>query len=75
MPEVEFQANGGTATGYLAEPESGKGPGVVVLQEWWGLDDHIRGSATGSPRRGSSRSHRTSFAATPPSSRTRPSRR
>src|SRR4051812_45149157 len=42
MPEVEFQANGGTANGYLAEPESGRGPGLVVLQEWWGLDDHIR---------------------------------
>jgi carboxymethylenebutenolidase len=43
MPDVEFQANGGTAPGYLAVPESGKGPGVVVMQEWWGLDDHIRG--------------------------------
>jgi len=42
VPEVEFQANGGTANGYLAEPESGKGPGLVVLQEWWGVDDHIR---------------------------------
>jgi carboxymethylenebutenolidase len=42
MPEVEFQANGGTANGYLAEPESGRGPGLVVLQEWWGLDDSIR---------------------------------
>jgi carboxymethylenebutenolidase len=42
MPEVEFQANGRTAKGYLAEPESGRGPGLVVLQEWWGLDDHIR---------------------------------
>src|SRR3954471_7064458 len=42
MPEVEFQANGGTANGYLAEPESGRGPGLVVLQEWWGLDEHIR---------------------------------
>jgi carboxymethylenebutenolidase len=41
MPEVEFEANGGTATGYLAEPES-EGPGVVVLQEWWGVDDHIK---------------------------------
>jgi carboxymethylenebutenolidase len=41
MPEVEFQANGGTAPGYLATPE-GKGPGVVVLQEWWGLEPHIR---------------------------------
>jgi carboxymethylenebutenolidase len=42
MPDVEFKSNGDTATGYLAEPESGKGPAVVVLQEWWGLDDHIR---------------------------------
>ena len=42
MPDVEFQANGGTAPGYLAEPESGKGPGVIVLQEWWGVDEHIR---------------------------------
>ncbi|MGI8750104.1 MAG: dienelactone hydrolase family protein [Thermoleophilaceae bacterium] len=42
MPDVEFQANGGTAPGYLASPESGSGPGVVVLQEWWGLEDHIK---------------------------------
>lgn len=42
MPEVEFQANGGTASGYLAVPESGSGPGVVVLQEWWGVDDSIK---------------------------------
>ena len=41
MGEVEFEANGGTAKGYLAEPE-GEGPGVVVLQEWWGLDDSVR---------------------------------
>src|SRR5215210_937533 len=43
MPDVEFQANGGTAPGYLAVPESGSGPGVIVLQEWWGLEDHIKG--------------------------------
>lgn len=40
--EVEFAANGGTAHGYLAEPE-GEGPGVVVLQEWWGLVPEIKG--------------------------------
>jgi carboxymethylenebutenolidase len=39
---VEFQSNGGTARGYLATPESGGGPGVVVIQEWWGLVPHIR---------------------------------
>ncbi|MGI8944869.1 MAG: dienelactone hydrolase family protein [Thermoleophilaceae bacterium] len=42
MPDVEFEANGGTAPGYLAAPESGSGPATIVLQEWWGLDDHIR---------------------------------
>lgn len=38
---VTFASNGGQAHGYLAKPASGKGPGVVVVQEWWGLDDHI----------------------------------
>ncbi|MEJ7715103.1 MAG: dienelactone hydrolase family protein [Thermoleophilaceae bacterium] len=42
MPDVEFQSNGGTAPGYLATPESGSGPGTIVLQEWWGLEDHIK---------------------------------
>jgi carboxymethylenebutenolidase len=36
-----FPSGGGTAHGYLAVPESGSGPGVVVIQEWWGLTDHI----------------------------------
>ena len=39
---VEFAANGGTANGYLAMPASGHGPGLLVLQEWWGLVDHIK---------------------------------
>jgi carboxymethylenebutenolidase len=38
---VTFASNGNEAHGYLAKPESGSGPGVVVIQEWWGLDDHI----------------------------------
>ena len=36
-----FPSNGGQAHGYLAIPESGSGPGVIVIQEWWGLTDHI----------------------------------
>jgi len=40
---VEFAANGTTAGGYLALPDGGSGPGVVVLQEWWGLVPQIRG--------------------------------
>ncbi len=38
---VTFPSNGNQAYGYLAVPESGSGPGVVVVQEWWGLDDHM----------------------------------
>ena len=30
---VQFPSNGGHAHGYLAVPESGSGPGVVVIQE------------------------------------------
>jgi carboxymethylenebutenolidase len=39
---VTFASNGGTTSGYLAIPEKGKGPGVIVIQEWWGLVDHIK---------------------------------
>jgi carboxymethylenebutenolidase len=35
---VDFASNGNTASGYLALPGSGNGPGVIVVQEWWGLD-------------------------------------
>lgn len=38
---VHFPSNGKTAHGYLAEPESGSGSGLIIIQEWWGLDDHI----------------------------------
>jgi carboxymethylenebutenolidase len=39
---IEFPSNGSTGTGYLAVPASGSGPGVVVIQEWWGLVPHIK---------------------------------
>ena len=39
---VEFPTNGGKTSGYLATPASGKGPGVLVIQEWWGLVQHIK---------------------------------
>ncbi|MET9125594.1 dienelactone hydrolase family protein [Streptomyces sp. NPDC004528] len=38
---VTFPSAGATAHGYLALPPSGRGPGVIVIQEWWGLTDHI----------------------------------
>ncbi len=39
---VEFPSNGSTGRGYLATPQSGAGPGLVVIQEWWGLVPHIQ---------------------------------
>jgi carboxymethylenebutenolidase len=42
---VTFTSNGGTASGYLARPASGKGPGVIVIQEWWGLIDQVKRTA------------------------------
>lgn len=40
---IGFPANGDNAPGYLARPKGdGPFPGVVVIQEWWGLDDHIK---------------------------------
>lgn len=36
-----FPSNGGQAHGYLALPSAGSGPAVIVIQEWWGLTDHI----------------------------------
>ena len=39
---VEFPSNGGKTSGYLATPKTGKGPGVLVIQEWWGLVGHIK---------------------------------
>ena len=38
---VTFASNGHEAGGYLATPVSGRGPGLVVIQEWWGLVPHI----------------------------------
>ena len=39
---VKFPSNGSTADGYLATPTSGTGPGLIVLQEYWGLVPHIK---------------------------------
>jgi carboxymethylenebutenolidase len=49
---VTFPSNGGTAQGYLARPDSGQGPGVVVIREWWGLNDQIRATADRFAREG-----------------------
>jgi carboxymethylenebutenolidase len=38
---VTFASNGGWAHGYLKQPARSSGPGLIVIQEWWGLDDHM----------------------------------
>jgi carboxymethylenebutenolidase len=38
---VDFASNGHTCSGYFAAAASGRGPAVVVIQEWWGLVPHI----------------------------------
>lgn len=42
---IEFAANGGKAKGYLARPDQPTRLGIIVLQEWWGLNDHIKNVA------------------------------
>lgn len=39
---VSFPSNGDLCEGYLATPSPGSGAGVIVIQEWWGLVDHIK---------------------------------
>jgi dienelactone hydrolase len=42
---IDYQYNGQTMKGYLAydDAKSGTRPGVLVVHEWWGLNDYIRG--------------------------------
>jgi carboxymethylenebutenolidase len=49
---ISFRANGRTAQGYLATPSDRKGPGVLVIQEYWGLVDHIKDVADRFAREG-----------------------
>lgn len=45
MPDemIQFASNGARVDGYVAVPDTvSRSPGVVVLQEWWGLVPHIK---------------------------------
>jgi carboxymethylenebutenolidase len=42
MPEIEFSSSAGPTNGYLASPAGERGPATIVLQEWWGVEQHIR---------------------------------
>jgi carboxymethylenebutenolidase len=41
--DIELANGAERLRAHLAVPDGGRGPGVVVIQEWWGLVDHIRG--------------------------------
>jgi carboxymethylenebutenolidase len=42
--EISFKRpDGGDAKGSLSNAARGNAPGVVVVQEWWGLQDQIKG--------------------------------
>lgn len=47
--DITFPGKAGTAMGYLVEPPATAAPGkraaLVVIQEWWGLNDWMRGNA------------------------------
>lgn len=50
---IEFPINAHNAPGYLAQPADGQPhPGVVVIQEWWGLVPHIKDVAERFAREG-----------------------
>jgi carboxymethylenebutenolidase len=40
---LDIESPEGTVSGYLAIPEKGSGPGVLVLHAWWGLNEFFRG--------------------------------
>jgi carboxymethylenebutenolidase len=40
--ELRYAAAGRSVAAHVALPAAGRGPGVVVLHEAWGLDDHVR---------------------------------
>jgi len=38
---IVISSSAGDLPGYLAVPDTGRGPGVVVIPEWWGIVPHI----------------------------------
>ena len=43
---VEYEHDGEVLEGYLAHPEGARnGPAVLIVHEWWGINDYVRGRA------------------------------
>ncbi len=39
---LSFETANGATTAYVAQPENPSGKGVILIQEWWGLNEHIK---------------------------------
>jgi carboxymethylenebutenolidase len=39
---LSFDTANGATTAYVAQPDDPSGKGVILIQEWWGLNDHIK---------------------------------
>lgn len=42
---LNFDTANGATTAYVAMPDDANGKAVILIQEWWGLNDHIKGIA------------------------------
>jgi carboxymethylenebutenolidase len=61
---VQYEGKAGPVFAYLARPvKAGQYPGLIVIHENRGLNDHVRDVAAVLPRRGTSLSPRISFRA------------
>ncbi len=39
---LDFQTANGPTTAYVSKPDEGGEKAVILIQEWWGLNDHIK---------------------------------
>lgn len=39
---LSFSTSNGETSAYVVEPDNGEKKAVIVIQEWWGLNDHIK---------------------------------
>jgi carboxymethylenebutenolidase len=39
---IDLRASHGATTAYVANPEIANAAAVILIQEWWGINDHIR---------------------------------
>src|SRR5438876_1869435 len=39
---LNLSTSGGATTAYVARPETTSAAAVILIQEWWGINDHIR---------------------------------